>query len=430
MLKFAKKYGVEKYFQMNTEVVAATWNETDLKWSVDLKRKDGSTFTDTCDVLVNGAGVVNKWKWPQIEGLHDFKGTLAHSAAWDRRIDWEHKTVAVIGTGSSSIQMVPKLQETAKHVTVFMRNQTYIASPIGSVSNKEADPEAQDPQAAGKHSYTEKEKQKFRDDPEYHLKYRQEVERSVAGLFRMFLRGSEANIMAKKYLQDDMARKLGDREDLKKRFIPEWSPGCRRLTPGEGYLEALIKENVTCVFDDIVKINPEGIVTRDGTEHKVDILVCATGFYIAYHPHFRITGLNGHVMQDQKDPNVYASVSAPGFPNYFVVNGPRGNWGQGCVLPSHEVHIGYILQCCKKLQEDGIRWIMPKQDVTTQLNLYLDAWHRKHSVWAEDCKSWYKVSATLSLKPNHFQQLLTKINIRTINPMAEYTSGRAVSFIT
>ncbi|OAL38935.1 hypothetical protein AYO20_01686 [Fonsecaea nubica] len=389
-VRFAKKYGVEKYVQLNTEVVAATWDETNSNWTVDLKRKDGSTFTDTCDVLVNGAGVINRWKWPTIEGLHDFKGLLLHSAAWDRSIDWAGKTVAVIGTGSSSIQMVPKLAETAKHLTVFIRNQTYIATPFLSMSNKEADPDAADPGTAGKHLYTEKEKQKFRDDPDYHLKYREDVERSVAGMFRMFLRGTEQNLAAKKFLQDDMARKLGDREDLKQKFIPAWSPGCRRLTPGEGYLEALVRDNVTCVFEDIVKVTPEGVVTSDGREHKVDLLVCATGFFVQYQPHFRITGLSGQVMQDQKQPNVYASIAAPGFPNYFVVNGPRGNWGQGCALPSHEVQAEYILQCCRKLQEDGIRWMAPKQDLTTQLNLYMDAWHRKYSVWAEDCKSWYK----------------------------------------
>lgn len=392
-LRFARKYDVEKYVQLNTEVVAATWDEDQGIWNVDLQRKDGTTFTDTCNVLVNGAGVVNKWKWPAIEGLHDFKGILAHSAAWDTSIDWTNKTVAVIGTGSSSIQMVPKLAATAKRVNVFMRNQTYIGPQIGtSVSNKEADPDAMDPQAAGKHSYTEKEKQRFRDDPEYHLKYRRAVERSVVTGFGMFYRGSELNIAAKKYMQDSMAQRLGNRDDLKERFIPEWSPGCRRLTPGEGYLEALTQENVTCVFDDIIKVTADGVVTRDGSEYKVDILACATGFNVQYLPHFRMTGVGGQVMQDQKEPNVYASIAAPGFPNYFIVNGPRGNWGQGCALPSHEVQIEYIVECCKKLQEDGIQSMVPRQEPTTQLNLYMDAWHLKHSVWAEDCRSWYKVS--------------------------------------
>jgi cation diffusion facilitator CzcD-associated flavoprotein CzcO len=162
-------------------------------------------------------------------------------------------------------------------------------------------------------------------------------------------------------------------------------------TPGEGYLEALIKPNVTCVFDDITNVTPEGIVTKDGTEHKVDILICATGFYVAYHPHFRIAGSGGQIMQDLAVPVVYSAIACPGFPNYFVVNGPRGNWGQGCILPSHEVHAEYILQCVRKMQEDGIRTMVPKPDVTKQLNDYMDAWHRKKSVWAEDCKSWYKV---------------------------------------
>ncbi|ETI19779.1 hypothetical protein G647_08792 [Cladophialophora carrionii CBS 160.54] len=338
MLNFAKKYGVEKYIQLSTEVVAATWDETPSKWTVELKRRDGSTFTDTCDVLVNGTGTVNKWKWSAIDGLHDFQGTLAHSANWDRSIDWKGKTVAVIGTGSSSIQMVPKLQETAAHVTVFTRNQTYIATPFAQT-----------------HVHGEGEAE-FRADPEYLLNYRREVERSIVSLFRVFLRGTEESAMAKKHLQEDMAKRLGDRDDLKKRFIPEWSPGCRRLTPGEGYLEARIQDNMTCVFDDIVKVTPQGILTADGTERKCDILACAMGFHVAFLPHFRITGLGGQVMQDQETPNVYSSVAAPGFPNYFAVNGPRGNWGQGCILPSHEVHIGYMLQCCKKMQEDGVRW--------------------------------------------------------------------------
>ena len=201
MLRFAKKYGVEKYIQLNTEVLAATWDKQDLKWKIELKR-DGTSFSDTCDVLVNGYGVVNKWKWPAIPGLHDFKGTLAHFAAWDQSIDWNDKRVAIIGTGSSSIQMVPPIQKTAGHLTVFIRNKTYIATPIGSVSNKEADPEAQDPKAAGKHQYTDLEKQKFRDDPDYHLKYRRDVERSVVTIFRIFLRGTDANLFAQKHLQE------------------------------------------------------------------------------------------------------------------------------------------------------------------------------------------------------------------------------------
>ena len=390
-MRFYEKHDLKPFVVLSTEVVSATWDQLAGKWEVDLRRKDGTTFTDTCDVLINGSGVLTKWKWPDVSGLHDFKGILVHSASWPQDLEWKDKRVAVIGTGSSSIQMVPHIAETASSLSVFMRNHTYIAPQFGSsVTNYEADAEAQNPAAAGKHQYTEKEKQRFRDDPEYALKYATEIEKSVVGGWDMFYRGSETNIAAKKFMQDSMAQRLGDREDLKQRIIPDWSPGCRRLTPGEGYLEALIRPNVTCVFEDITRVTATGIETKDGKHHEVDILACATGFYVQMVPHFKLTGIDGQVMQDQDYPNIYASIAAPGFPNYFVVNGARGNWGQGCALPSHESQIIYILKCCLKIQEDQIRSMVPKEDVTAQFQLYMDAWHKKHSIWNEDCKSWYK----------------------------------------
>ncbi|KAJ9652039.1 hypothetical protein H2198_008701 [Neophaeococcomyces mojaviensis] len=391
MMNFYKKHNLEPFVVLNTEVISATWDQLSGKWEVELRRKDGSTFIDKANVLINGSGVLTKWKWPTIEGLHDFKGVLAHSANWPQDLDWAGRRVAVIGTGSSSIQMVPQIRKTAQSLTVFMRNCTYIAPQFGTdISNKEADPDAMEPQAAGKHQYTEKEKQRFIEDPDYHLNYVTRIEQSFAAGWDMFYRGSGLNLAAKKHMQDLMAAKLGNREDLKKHFIPTWSPGCRRLTPGEGYLEALIEPNVNCVFGEIAKITPTGVEMEDGSFHEVDILACATGFNVQYLPHFKIVGQEGQVMQDQKEPNVYASIAAPSFPNYFVINGPRGNWGQGCALPSHESQMIYILQCCRKMQEDRIKCMAPKQDVTDQLNLYMDAWHRKHSIWSEDCKSWYK----------------------------------------
>lgn len=317
-----------------------------------------------------------------IDGLFDFKGSLAHSANWPQDLDWTGKKVAVIGTGSSSIQMVPRIAETASKLTVFMRNNTYIAPPFGAnVSNTEADPDAADPAAAGKHKYTEKEKQRFREDPEYHLKYRTTIERNIAnGGWDMFNRGTELHKMVKTSMQESMRQRLAQRDDLKERIIPTWSPGCRRLTPGDGYLEALIRDNVFCEFDDIQKITPTALLTVTGTHHEVDVLACATGFNVQYQPHYKIIGVGGQVMQDSQEPNVYASVAVPGFPNYFVLNGPRGNWGQGCALPSHEVQMEYILQCCRKIQQDHIKSMEPKQSVTTQLNLYMDAWHAKVSM--------------------------------------------------
>ncbi|KAK4494990.1 hypothetical protein PRZ48_014346 [Zasmidium cellare] len=393
-MNFYEQNHLQEFVTLNTEVLSAEWDDLQGLWNVELRNvKDGSTFRDTCNVLINGSGVLTKWKWPKIEGIYDFKGVLAHSANWPQDLDWSEKRIAVIGSGSSSIQMVPQFAKTASKLTVFIRNQTYIASQFGSnITNTEADPEAMDPAAAGKHHYTEKEKQRFRDDPAYLTEYRRRMERSIMTGWDMFIRGTELNVKFKEYTQTQMKTRLGERDDLKERMIPTWSPGCRRLTPGEGYLEALTKENVEVVWGEIQKVTEKGVVTSAGHELEIDILACATGFDVQYLPHFKITGLDGRVMQDQTEPNIYASITCPNFPNYFVINGPRGNWAQGTALPSHETQMMYALQCCRKIQEDQIKSMHPKQNITTQLNAYADTWHSKNSIWSEPCKSWYKAN--------------------------------------
>ena len=96
----------------------------------DVKTKD--QWQDWAHIFVNGTGILNTWKWPEIEGLHDFKGPLIHSAKWDHTVDFENKTVGVIGTGSTSVQIVPQLQKICKEVKVFMRSPTWISPPFGS----------------------------------------------------------------------------------------------------------------------------------------------------------------------------------------------------------------------------------------------------------------------------------------------------------
>jgi len=106
-----------------------------------------------------------------------------------------------------------------------------------------------------------------------------------------------------------------------------------RLTPGDGYLEALIQPNVEAVYSDIVSIDKTGLTTEDGTHHEVDIIICATGFDMAWTPHFKLHGINGLDIRDSWNPvpNCYLGIAAPGFPNYWVMNGPRGNLCNGTV---------------------------------------------------------------------------------------------------
>lgn len=101
--------------------------------------------------------------------------------------------------------------------------------------------------------------------------------------------------------------------------------------------------------------------------------------------------MNGISMHEAwtPDPLVYLALTTPSFPNYFIVNGVRGNWAAGTALPSHEVCIDYIITCAKRMQAEGIKCIEVKEEPVRQLYEHIDKWH-EGSVWGAECKSWYK----------------------------------------
>ena len=250
---FAEKYDLYPYIKLNSRVTNATWDES--KGIYNLKvSSEGKDIDDWCHVLVNGTGFLNDWKWPKyvqvhlelymfnelntylrIPGLHDFQGKLLHSANWDTIVDYTDKTVAVIGTGSSAIQIVPQVQKKAKHLTAFMRSVTWI-SPVVGDSDLEAEKarHKSDSDRATQaredlikqYWYTEEDKQRFRDDPEYLLLYRKKLESAVNSLFDMFVSGSDVSKGAEEMMRAEMNRRIGPgHEELKKRLIPTWSPG-------------------------------------------------------------------------------------------------------------------------------------------------------------------------------------------------------------
>lgn len=116
-----------------------------------------------------------------------------------------------------------------------------------------------------------------------------------------------------------MKEKLGKDSPLLKHILPTFAVGCRRPTPGNGYLEALAKENVRVVTDAISEIVPEGIKTSTGEILKVDMLICATGFDMSFCPRYPVIGQDGISLGDQwKDkPDAYLSLAVPNFPNHF-----------------------------------------------------------------------------------------------------------------
>jgi cation diffusion facilitator CzcD-associated flavoprotein CzcO len=118
---------------------------------------------------------------------------------------------------------------------------------------------------------------------------------------------------------DLMAEKLGHDPRLTNKIIPQFALGCRRMTPGSGYLESLTKGNVNVITESVVKFTPDGVVDESGHKHKVDVVICATGFDVSFAPHFDVIGKNGANLKQEfgEQPKAYLGITAANFPNLF-----------------------------------------------------------------------------------------------------------------
>ena len=98
--EFAEKYDLNKYINVNHQVVEAVWDEVRAKWTVGVRNNaNGTQFAQECDIFINASGILNNYKFPSITGLHDFQGKLLHSANYDTSYDLSGKHVGLIGNG-------------------------------------------------------------------------------------------------------------------------------------------------------------------------------------------------------------------------------------------------------------------------------------------------------------------------------------------
>jgi cation diffusion facilitator CzcD-associated flavoprotein CzcO len=126
-----KDYGwVEKgLIKLNHKVKGACWDETKGIWHIGVQNlKTEEEIYDECEVFINAGGVLNSWKYPDIKGLHDFGGKLMHSAAYDTTFDVTGKKVAVIGAGSSGVQLVSTIQSKVDKLYHWIKSPIWITA--------------------------------------------------------------------------------------------------------------------------------------------------------------------------------------------------------------------------------------------------------------------------------------------------------------
>ncbi|OAL40506.1 hypothetical protein AYO20_00242 [Fonsecaea nubica] len=399
------KYKAEKYMKFNHKVEKASWNDETGKWAIEVKNMvTGETITDTADVVCSAVGILNAWKWPEICGLHDFKGKLVHSAAYPEDLDVSGKRVALIGAGSSGIQMLPQIRRHAAAVDHYVRGKLWI--PPAGIGGEGLEARNGDPRTPAA------DLERFKNDPEVYRQYRRYVEDLLNRPVEALYKGTPGAKMFADMCRAHMKEKLSKKPEVFEALVPDYPVGCRRITPGPGvganlvysmpvrlqglsfdsqYLEALVEDNVNFIPTKVRTVYDNGIETEDGVRRDVDVIICATGFDGVYKQHFPVHGKYGVNLQDIWDemPEAYLSMAPRLMPNFYVFLGPNGGPGLGSTVPFLELQCRYMTQVIQKIQREYIKSMMPTDRAMRDWADIVDSYFAK-TIYVEKCNAWWK----------------------------------------
>lgn len=336
------------------------------RWHLHVRNtQTNAVLPDVCDILVSATGFLSHWRWPAVPGLHDFEGHLAHSADWEgtgrqgkaqngekRPFDYEGKRVGIIGNGSSAIQILPQLANELKAAKVvnFARHPTWITPGLGSSVIE----------GAANYAYTDAERARFRDEPNALTVYRKRIQHLTNASFGMYTKDSVAQREARTAVVDMMRERLGGDEELARKMIPDWEVGCRRATPGPGYLEAFRRKGVVeLVAEGIERVTASGVRMAGGREVELDAIVCATGFDVSHRPPWPVVGRDGVELAEvwEEEPESYLSLMAAGFPNFFMFGGPNSPVGHGSLMSQLQWSADWMCRWVRKMAEEDIMYV-------------------------------------------------------------------------
>ncbi|KAI3584623.1 hypothetical protein IWW34DRAFT_896296 [Fusarium oxysporum f. sp. albedinis] len=380
----AQKFDVYKYVKLNTRVEGTTWDDEEGVWITKLRNvKTGEETVEKNEFILTSIGRFNDWKLPDYPGISEYKGHLRHASNWSTDFDPKDKTVAVIGNGASGIQVTANLQPIVKRLDHYARNKTWIAASWAGEERKiEAQP------------YTEEEKKKWAEDPDAYLAFRKDLESLYWTRFDSFFRNSESNQKLREAFIDIMKKRLVKKPELLEHIVPDFSPNCRRLTPGPGYLEAITEDNVEYIRTRIKRFTETGIETEDGKQRDVDAVICATGANVDMVPAFPIRAHGQELSNLWKAdgtygyPYTYFGLGTPGFPNLLFVHGPQATGPSGTVPHSVETQLTYFAKVLRKVSRQGIKSLSPSKQAADDFVEYSDAFFAK-TVLTDKCSSWY-----------------------------------------
>ena len=366
MQRLAEQHGLLAHMRLGTSLTEATFDEASGHWTLRTDRGD----TLRAPFFVCSTGPLNQVRWPDIPGLDTFQGPRLHSARWDATVPLAGRRVAVIGTGSTASQLIPPIAAQAGRLFVFQRTANWVLPRLDRVYNR----------------------------LDHLLAHFPPYARTVRWCWTQVLewgrRGFDEGTVARKGMLKTAAahrrRQIAD-PVLREKLTPPYPLGCKRLIYSSDFYPAMSQPNVELVTDGIARITEGGIVTADGHERAIDVLVCATGFDTVHLlSSITITGLGGRTLREAwaNGPEAFHGISVAGFPNLFLSLGPNTATGHTSTLLYIEPETQHSIACMQAVLQGGKRWIEVRPEVFRAHNQRLQE-RLSGSVWSL-CRSWYR----------------------------------------
>lgn len=363
----ADRYAVTPHIRYGCEVTRLEFS--DGRWSIDTT--DGPV--PDAEVVIAATGVLHHPSYPDIDGIDDFGGSVFHSARWDHSVDLAGRRVGVVGTGSTAVQIVGAVVDEVAELRMFQRTAQWIL-PVPNPP------------------ITAEEQARFRAEPAAMRELRESL---AAGFTANFANAVvDADSPAVKLLEDMCRANLEDNvadPDLCERLRPDYRAACKRLVVSPNFYEAIQRPNAHLVTERIERVEPTGVRLADGSLRELDVLVLATGFRVdRFLRPIEVSGRDGVSLDDvwAQRPSAYLSVSIPGFPNLFLLNGPNGPVGNFSLIDVAELQVAYLLQLLDLLRDGRCREISASAEAATRFEAErVEA--ARNTVWMTGCHSWY-----------------------------------------
>ncbi len=360
-------YGLRPKLRFNAMVEEMTWVDSTGRWLVSLA--DGRKVD--ARVVISSVGQLNQPAYPDVDGIGTFAGPAFHSARWDHGVDLADRRVGIVGTGASVIQFGPQVAKMAASTTIFQRSAPYVLPKPDPVTPPwrrrlySIAPPAQLPARAKNFVLNEVFGNAIIKSPK--------LRQRVTAQWRTYMTS---------IVTDPKLREV---------CTPDYDLGCKRALIADDWYPMVVRDDVTVETSPIERITPTSVVTADGTEHEVDVLIYGTGFKATeFLTPMTVVGKEGVELTEHwaDGAAAFRGVATAGFPNLFLLYGPNTNLGANSIVYMLESQARYITRLLEKARHADIAVVEVRASAEAAWEAMIVE-KSSTTAWVTGCHSWY-----------------------------------------